>query len=199
MSEIVNNQATDLSSKKEWLLETDGTNLIDILGNEYVDSTRTISNDIIEVYELLGIEASRSLLINQLDEVFIAQGLMPHSPSPRYGMPIMKGIINAFNPEYLLSGVDPISIATVIFCILINHFFNNKYTIALSLIIFLEGLSAIFLSNKLPWYFGFFLIIISSYYLYPILISNDKQILKLIFNFRLRKRNNKFSFKTFLF
>ena len=71
-----------------------------------------------------------------------------------------------------------LSIATVIFCILINHFFNNKYTIALSLIIFLEGLSAIFLSNKLPWYFGFFLIIISSYYLYPILISNDKQILK---------------------
>ena len=41
------------------------------MGNEYVDSTRTISNDIIEVYELLGIEASRSLLLDQLDEVFI--------------------------------------------------------------------------------------------------------------------------------
>ena len=71
MSEITNDRATDLSSKKEWLLETDGTNLIDILGNEFVDSTRTISNDIIEVYELLGIEASRSLLLDQLDEVFI--------------------------------------------------------------------------------------------------------------------------------
>jgi len=70
-----------------------------------------------------------------------------------------------------------LSVFTVTFCILINYFFNNKYTIALSVIIFLEGLSAIFLSNKLPWYFGFLLIVISSYYLYPVLISNNKQFL----------------------
>ena len=70
-----------------------------------------------------------------------------------------------------------LSVVTVTFCILINYFFSNKYTIALSVIIFLEGLSAIFLSNKLPWHFGFFLIIISSYYLYPVLISNNKQFL----------------------
>ena len=65
MSEIVNKQ-----SDKEWLLETDGTNLLDMLGNEYIDYTRTVSNDIVEIYELMGIEASRSLLMEQFDEVF---------------------------------------------------------------------------------------------------------------------------------
>ena len=59
--EIVNNE--------RWLLETDSTNLLDILNQPYIDYKKTISNDIIEVYTLLGIEAARSLLINQIVEV----------------------------------------------------------------------------------------------------------------------------------
>ena len=55
---------------KEWILETDGTNLIDILALEYVDTTRTKCNDIIEIFEIFGIEATRNILIEQLDEVF---------------------------------------------------------------------------------------------------------------------------------
>ena len=31
-------------------LETDGTNLLDILNQPYIDFTKSISNDIIEVY-----------------------------------------------------------------------------------------------------------------------------------------------------
>jgi len=53
----------------EKILETDGTNLIDVLANEYVDSTRTSSNDIIEIYELLGVEAARSKLIYEITDV----------------------------------------------------------------------------------------------------------------------------------
>ena len=55
---------------KEWILETDGTNLLDILELDYIDSTKTKSNDIIETYEIFGIEATRNILIEQLDEVF---------------------------------------------------------------------------------------------------------------------------------
>tara|TARA_B100001094_G_scaffold88154_1_gene84351 strand:+ start:56 stop:4627 length:4572 start_codon:yes stop_codon:yes gene_type:complete len=66
-SEKVENE---LVPTKRWILETDGTNLIDILPKDYIDSTKTTSNDIIETFELFGIEATRNLLIEQLDEVF---------------------------------------------------------------------------------------------------------------------------------
>ena len=61
--EIVNNE--------RWILETEifGSNLLDILNQPYIDFKKSVSNDIIEVYTLLGIEAARSLLINQIVEV----------------------------------------------------------------------------------------------------------------------------------
>ena len=53
----------------EWVLDTDGTNLIEILANPNVDATRTISNDIREIYETLGIEAARNSLYRELVNV----------------------------------------------------------------------------------------------------------------------------------
>jgi DNA-directed RNA polymerase II subunit RPB1 len=53
----------------EWVLDTDGTNLIDILANQNIDSTRTMSNDIREIYETLGVEAARTSLYNELINV----------------------------------------------------------------------------------------------------------------------------------
>ena len=49
--------------KEEWVLNTSGINLLKIIQYDDIDFTRTISNDIYEVYELLGIEAARQLLI----------------------------------------------------------------------------------------------------------------------------------------
>jgi DNA-directed RNA polymerase II subunit RPB1 len=54
---------------KEWVLETDGTNLIEMLCNPNVDSTRVISNDIWEIFEALGIEAARTALYQEIMEV----------------------------------------------------------------------------------------------------------------------------------
>jgi DNA-directed RNA polymerase II subunit RPB1 len=62
-------EAGDIVNKKRWILETDGTNLIDIINQPYIDYTQTLSNDIIEIYKLLGIEAARSLLINEIVDV----------------------------------------------------------------------------------------------------------------------------------
>lgn len=59
----------ELLTEEEWVLETDGTNLLSVQLNEYVDFTKTISNDINEVYKLLGIEAARTLLIEMILEV----------------------------------------------------------------------------------------------------------------------------------
>jgi len=53
----------------EWVLDTDGTNLVDILANPNIDNTRTMSNDIREIYEVLGIEAARNSLYKELVNV----------------------------------------------------------------------------------------------------------------------------------
>jgi DNA-directed RNA polymerase II subunit RPB1 len=53
----------------KWILETDGTNLLEVMINEYVNFSKTYSNDINEIYNLLGIEATRTLLIDMILEV----------------------------------------------------------------------------------------------------------------------------------
>lgn len=52
-----------------WVLDTIGTNLLDVLGLDYIDNTRTLSNDIVEIYNILGIEAARQAIYNELVEV----------------------------------------------------------------------------------------------------------------------------------
>jgi DNA-directed RNA polymerase beta' subunit len=53
----------------EWVLDTEGTNLIDALGLPWIDARRTISNDVNEINAVLGIEAARQSLYDELNEV----------------------------------------------------------------------------------------------------------------------------------
>jgi DNA-directed RNA polymerase II subunit RPB1 len=61
-------------TRDEWVLETDGTNLMGVLGVDFVDSTRTISNDIVEVFVTLGIEGVRGALLSELRNVISFDG-----------------------------------------------------------------------------------------------------------------------------
>lgn len=61
-------------TQNEWVLETDGTNLMGVLGVDYVDSSRTISNDIVEVFVTLGIEGVRGALLSELRNVISFDG-----------------------------------------------------------------------------------------------------------------------------
>jgi len=63
------------SKTKEWIIQTEGTNLQGVLEIEGVDSTRTYSNHIHEVQKIFGIEAARNLLINEALQVLEDQGL----------------------------------------------------------------------------------------------------------------------------
>jgi DNA-directed RNA polymerase beta' subunit/intein/homing endonuclease len=58
------------TKKDSWVLDTTGTNLIHMLGQDYIDTKRTVSNDIQEVYRVFGIEAARQAIYNELAEVF---------------------------------------------------------------------------------------------------------------------------------
>ena len=64
------------SYKKQeiWVLDTIGTNLLNVLGLDYIDSTRTISNDIVEIFDVLGIEAARKSIYNELADVIEFDG-----------------------------------------------------------------------------------------------------------------------------
>ena len=55
--------------RESWVLDTVGTNLLDLLGLDFIDNTRTFTNDIQEVYRVLGIEAARQVIFNEISEV----------------------------------------------------------------------------------------------------------------------------------
>ena len=57
-----------------WVLDTVGTNMMDVLALEYIDASRTFSNDIVEVYNVLGIEAARQSIYNELVDVIEFDG-----------------------------------------------------------------------------------------------------------------------------
>ena len=60
--------------KDIWVLDTVGTNLIDILAQDDIDVNNTTSNDIQEVYRTLGIEAARQSIYNELLEAISFDG-----------------------------------------------------------------------------------------------------------------------------
>jgi DNA-directed RNA polymerase beta' subunit len=64
-----NFNAIQFVRKDTWILDTTGTNLLDALGLDYIDFERTYSNDIREIYNVLGIEAARQTLYNEIVEV----------------------------------------------------------------------------------------------------------------------------------
>ena len=55
--------------QESWVLDTVGTNLLGLLALDYIDTTRTYTNDIQEVYRVLGIEAARQAIFNEIAEV----------------------------------------------------------------------------------------------------------------------------------
>lgn len=68
-------QVLPVKRDDEFLIITGGTNLKEILKYDFVDTTRTISNHPIEIAEVLGIEAGRQAIINEIFKVIESQGL----------------------------------------------------------------------------------------------------------------------------
>jgi len=56
------------------MMETDGSNLMEVLSYPKVDHTRTISNDVVEMFQVLGIEGARASLFNELRAVLSFDG-----------------------------------------------------------------------------------------------------------------------------
>jgi len=61
--------------KDVWILDTTGTNLLDTLAFDFIDNTRTYSNDIKEIFNVLGIEAARQAIYDELMGVMDFSGV----------------------------------------------------------------------------------------------------------------------------
>ncbi len=55
--------------KETWVVDTVGTNLMDLLSLDYIDTTRTYTTDIQEIYRVMGVEAARQSILNEITEV----------------------------------------------------------------------------------------------------------------------------------
>ena len=63
---------------KEWILQTEGSNLLEIMSQDGVDTSRTTTNDILEIFDVFGIEAARQKIYEELSIVFEGK------PNPRH-------------------------------------------------------------------------------------------------------------------
>jgi DNA-directed RNA polymerase subunit A" len=68
-------QVLPVKRGEEFIIVTAGTNLAEVLELEEVDGSRTVSNDIYEIANVLGVEAARQAIINEVKKVIDAQGL----------------------------------------------------------------------------------------------------------------------------
>lgn len=72
---IVITEPGEFKAIAEWLLETDGTSLMKVLSERDVDPVRTFSNDICEIFQVLGIEAVRKCIEKEMNNVLQFYGL----------------------------------------------------------------------------------------------------------------------------
>lgn len=72
---IVITETGEFKAIGEWLLETDGTSMMKVLSERDVDPVRTYSNDICEIFQVLGIEAVRKSVEKEMNAVLQFYGL----------------------------------------------------------------------------------------------------------------------------
>lgn len=64
-----NTETMTFDKAYEWILESSGSNLMEIFAHKMVNASKTITNNITEIYEILGIEAARQAIYNEIWDV----------------------------------------------------------------------------------------------------------------------------------
>ena len=102
--------------KDTWILDTTGTNLMSVLSLDYIDSTRTYSNDIKEIFDVLGIEATRQVIFNEFSDVMEFSGGIyinyHHLSILCDRMTSTRNLVSIFRSGILNDDIGPISKST---------------------------------------------------------------------------------------
>ena len=103
------------SRKEAWVLDTTGSNLIDVFGVDFIDFSRTYSNDIREMYDVLGIEAARQNILNEIVDVMEASDAYVnyhHLSILCDRMTVSKDLVPIYRSGILNDDIGPISKST---------------------------------------------------------------------------------------
>jgi len=98
-----------------WVLDTTGTNLLSVLSKKFIDYTRTHSNDIKEVFDVLGIEAARQVIYNEFVDVMEFSGVYinyHHLSLLCDRMTCSKNMVPIYRSGLLNDNIGPIAKAT---------------------------------------------------------------------------------------
>ncbi len=68
-------QILPIKKDEEYVIITAGSNMKDVLQLDFVNASKTTTNNIMEITDVLGIEAARQAIINELIKVIETQGL----------------------------------------------------------------------------------------------------------------------------
>jgi DNA-directed RNA polymerase II subunit RPB1 len=101
--------------KDVWVLDTTGTNMLDVLGLPFIDFRRTLNNDIREVMDVLGIEAARQVILNELIEVMEFSDVYidyHHTSLAADRMSYSKNLVAVFRNGINKDNIGPIAKAT---------------------------------------------------------------------------------------
>ena len=71
---IFDKQTGDVKSEKEYVIQTIGVNLSSIRYLSGIDIYRTISNDVVQIYNTFGIEIARSVLLKEFTSAYSLSG-----------------------------------------------------------------------------------------------------------------------------
>jgi DNA-directed RNA polymerase II subunit RPB1 len=67
---VYNEKEKKYTTKEEYILDTDGSNFLEVMNHPAVDGSRVVSTHVHDIYENLGIEATRQVLYNEINTLF---------------------------------------------------------------------------------------------------------------------------------
>tara|TARA_B100000900_G_scaffold416245_1_gene450518 strand:- start:195 stop:4769 length:4575 start_codon:yes stop_codon:yes gene_type:complete len=104
--EITKKESYSIENHKEKILISDGLNLVDIMNSPYVNYINTFSNDVLEMFNVLGIEAGRQILLDEITEVIDHAGEYINSRHIELLCDVMtcKGILTSINRQGIKRG-----------------------------------------------------------------------------------------------
>jgi len=68
-------RVTIVKQNDEWVIQTAGSNLAKVVAIEGIDTSRSTTNNVYEIWQTLGIEASRTALVKEITNTLEEQGL----------------------------------------------------------------------------------------------------------------------------
>lgn len=68
-------RVTIVKQDDEWVIQTAGSNLAKVVAIDGIDTTRTTTNNVYEIWQVLGIEAARTALVREITNTLEEQGL----------------------------------------------------------------------------------------------------------------------------